>query len=98
MQISLADQKERNLRSKLSHNKNKESQFIGRIIINRQEDTGEVHIIVEGESTKTANILFRLFGKKVSRKISQNIMSLDRSGNILDKEITNTVKKCINSK
>ena len=84
--------------SHLSQNKNKESQFVGNIIVNRHEDTGEVFIIVEDESTKTANILFRLFGKKLSRKKSQNIMILDRSGNVLDKEITNEVKKCINLK
>ncbi len=84
--------------SHLSQNKNKESQFVGSIIINRHEDTGEVHIIVEDESTQTANILFRLFGKKVSRKKTHNIMILDRTGNILDKEITNAVKKCTISK
>lgn len=75
--------------------KSNEKQFVGSIVVTRNEQTGEVHIHAIQSSTKNANRLLRIFGKKKSRKESQNTVVIDRSGNVLDKEVTGSVKRCI---
>lgn len=76
----------------------KEKQIIGSISVSRNEETGEVHIDVMQATSTDTGFFKRIFGKKKSTQESQSLMIIDRNGVILDKEVPNSVKKCLNAR
>jgi len=75
-----------------------EKQVVGSILVVRNEETGEVKIDVSQSVKKDTSVLASNSANSIPAIESQNIIVLDRTGKILDKEVTGSVSKCLGTK